>query len=207
MPFVRLIIIASLLLTTGCGGFNFLNGLDFDFFISGFLHPGYTDQHLVDNDLLEGEWTEEGQKRTHCTMKHHGDGKYEILFWEEDNGEQKKLMPLSAQLFDLNGTLVLDALYTLDKDLVPEGAWLFFMPIRQFFVVKPNGDHINLSMLNSIELGERLDKHPDVITHEKEGSFVMITAKTEEIRSFLTEAIKDEDMLTELVLVAAPTEQ
>ena len=144
------------------------------------LHPLYTDENVIFDMRLIGQWAEEGSKEiwefSRLDEKRYGC----VVYVDED----EKGM-LEARLLTIKGKMFLD-FFPTEPDW-PSGIFyqLHLMPVHTFAFVEQIEPTLQIRFPNIDWLQELLEKNPDAIRHEKRGNHdVILSASTEVLQTF-----------------------
>ena len=158
------------------------------------LHPLYTDENVIFDARLIGQWTEEDSKEI-WEFSQQGEQRYKCVVYEED-GEQSILV---ARLLEIKGKMFLDFFPTeLDRQ---EGVFyqLHILPVHSFAYVKQIEPTLQISFPSSDWLQELLEKNPDAIRHEVLGKDdIILSASTEALQTFWLAHLDTEGAFAEL---------
>lgn len=158
------------------------------------LHPLYTDENVIFDARLIGQWTEEGSKEI-WEFSQQGEQQYKCVVYEED-GEQSILV---ARLLNIKGKMFLDFFPTkLDRQ---EGVFyqLHVLPVHSFAYVKQIEPTLQISFPDSDWLQELLEKNPNAIRHEVLGkNDIVLSASTEALQTFWLAHLDTEGAFDEL---------
>lgn len=144
------------------------------------LHPLYTDENVIFDTRLIGQWSEEGSEEiwefSRLDEKRYGC----VVYVDED----EKGM-LEARLLTIKGKMFLD-FFPTEPDW-PSGIFyqLHLMPVHTFAFVEQIEPTLQIRFPNIDWLQELLEKNPDAIRHEKRGNHdVILSASTEVLQTF-----------------------
>lgn len=144
------------------------------------LHPLYTDENVIFDTRLIGQWSEEGSEEiwefSRLDEKRYGC----VVYVDED----EKGM-LEARLLTIKGKMFLD-FFPTEPDW-PSGIFyqLHLMPVHTFAFVEQIEPTLQIRFPNMDWLQELLEKNPDAIRHEKRGNHdVILSASTEVLQTF-----------------------
>ena len=158
------------------------------------LHPLYTDENVIFDARLIGQWAEEDSKEI-WEFSQQGEQRYKCVVYEED-GEQSILV---ARLLEIKGKMFLDFFPTkLDRQ---EGVFyqLHILPVHSFAYVKQIEPTLQISFPSSDWLQELLEKNPDAIRHEVLGKDdIILSASTEALQTFWLAHLDTEGAFAEL---------
>lgn len=158
------------------------------------LHPLYTDENVIFDARLIGQWAEEDSKEI-WEFSQQDEQRYKCVVYEE-NGEQSILV---ARLLEIKGKMFLDFFPTeLDRQ---EGVFyqLHILPVHSFAYVKQIEPTLQISFPSSDWLQELLEKNPDAIRHEVLGKDdIVLSASTEALQTFWLAHLDTEGAFAEL---------
>ena len=158
------------------------------------LHPLYTDENVIFDARLIGQWTEEDSKEI-WEFSQQGEQRYKCVVYEED-GEQSIL---TARLLEIKGKMFLD-FFPTESDR-QEGVFyqLHILPVHSFAYVKQIEPTLQISFPSSDWLQELLEKNPDAIRHEELGEDdIILSASTEALQTFWLAHLDTEGAFAEL---------
>ena len=158
------------------------------------LHPLYTEENVIFDARLIGQWAEEDSKEI-WEFSQQDEQRYKCVVYEED-GEQSILV---ARLLEIKGKVFLDFFPTeLDRQ---EGVFyqLHILPVHSFAYVKQIEPTLQISFPSSDWLQELLEKNPDAIRHEVLGKDdIVLSASTEALQTFWLAHLDTEGAFAEL---------
>ena len=158
------------------------------------LHPLYTDENVIFDARLIGQWVEEDSTEI-WEFSQQGEQRYKCVVYEEE-GEQSILV---AHLLEIKGKMFLD-FFPIESDR-QEGIFyqLHILPIHSFAFVKQIEPTLQISFPSSDWLQELLEKNPDAIRHEELGKDdVILSASTETLQTFWLTHLDTEGAFAEL---------
>lgn len=180
---VKLAPIAFLLGSAGCFNWELIYS----------LYPLYTDQDVVFEPALLGEWVSEDDSTETMTFEKQGENKYKLRYIDQDSVEGE----LAVQLLRLNGALFMD-ISLGESDLKLSSLHIFvLLPVHNFFLISQLDSTLQLSSLEFGWLKELLEKEPEAIRHEKVDSSIVLTAAPKELQKFLLKHLKTEGAFDE----------
>lgn len=180
---VKLAPIAFLLGSVGCFNWNLIYS----------LYPLYTDQDVVFEPALLGEWISEEDSTESMTFEKQGGNKYKLIYIDQDSVEGE----FAVQLLRINGALFMD-LSLGESDLKLNSMHIFvLLPVHNFFLISQLDSTLQMSSLEFEWLKKLLDKEPDAIRHEKVDSSIVLTAAPKELQKFLLKHLKTEGAFDE----------
>ena len=158
------------------------------------LHPLYTDENVIFDTRLIGQWTEENSKEI-WEFSQQGEQQYKCVVYEED-GEQSILV---ARLLEIKGKMFLN-FFPTESDR-QEGVFyqLHILSVHSFAYVKQIEPTLQISFPNSDWLQELLEKNPNAIQHEVLGKDdIILSASTEALQTFWLAHLDTEGAFAEL---------
>lgn len=151
------------------------------------LHPLYTEDKLVFEAALIGEWTEENDQVWTFTKKE--EKAYQLVI----SGEDAKSATYEAHLAKINDTLFLD-LFADDPDIIKNEMYVgFVIPTHMFMKVDQIGPTLSLRILGAKWLEKLLDKEPDAIQYEEVEDMILLTASPKDLQAFVLKYKDTED--------------
>ena len=144
------------------------------------LHPLYTDENVIFDMRLIGQWAEEGSKEI-WEFSRLDEKRYGCVVYVD---EEEKGM-LEAHLLTIKGKMFLD-FFPTEPDW-PSGIFyqLHLMPVHTFAFVRQIEPTLQIRFPNIDWLQELLEKNPDAIRHEKRGKHdIILSASTEVLQTF-----------------------
>lgn len=144
------------------------------------LHPLYTDENVIFDTRLIGQWSEEGSEEI-WEFSRLDEKRYGCVVYVD---EEEKGM-LEARLLTIKGKMFLD-FFPTEPDW-PSGIFyqLHLMPVHTFAFVRQIEPTLQIRFPNIDWLQELLEKNPDAIRHEKRGNHdVILSASTEVLQTF-----------------------
>ena len=158
------------------------------------LHPLYTEENVIFDARLIGQWSEEGSKEI-WEFSQQGEQRYKCVVYEED-GEQSILV---AHLLAIKGKRFLD-FFPTESDR-QEGVFyqLHILPVHSFAYIKQIEPTLQISFPSSDWLQELLEKNPNAIRHEVLGKDdIILSASTEALQTFWLAHLDTEGAFAEL---------
>jgi hypothetical protein len=143
------------------------------------LNPVYTNDDLVFDKALVGEWTAaKGESKWVFTKQDDG---YRLVYTEK-NGKQGIF---AAHLAEIDGARFLD-LYPEKQPSDAAGFYqAHYVPIHTVYLVRSVKPTLELVAIDLGWLGDYLAKNPDAIEHAGQENRILITAPTKELQQFL----------------------
>jgi len=146
------------------------------------LHPLYTDQDVIFDPLLVGEWENDGGKQT-WTFAKSGDNAYSVIFV----GRDEKKGEFLVHLVKVGDHQFLD--FFPQKPDLPQNDFYkgHLMPVHTFMRVDRQGDSLELSFLKPDWIRDYLRAHPEAIKHEEVDNSILLTAQPKQLQAFVLE--------------------
>jgi hypothetical protein len=144
------------------------------------LHQIYTEQDIVFESGLIGQWSEDDSKEVWTFSKKGANGY--TLVCTNNKGHQGSF---SAHLAKLNGKLFLD-LFPEEPELnVGDLLYEFhFLPVHTFLYVKQIEPTLQMSYFDSDWLKKFIANNPKAIRHEEIDGEIILTASTKDLQAF-----------------------
>jgi hypothetical protein len=147
------------------------------------LNPVYTDQQLVFNSNLLGEWAlADGKDKWEFSKR--DDKSYQLVYTDAD-GHQGRFV---ARLADLNGSLFLD-LFPVQTEDDAAGFYKFHLvPIHSIYrVIQAEPRQLKLAAIDYTWFDKYLTDHPGAIQFATFNGRKLITASTSDVQAFVLE--------------------
>jgi hypothetical protein len=148
------------------------------------LHPLYTEQDLVYDERLLGEWAEEGEAGDRWLFEPLDEHGYRVTF-SEDGREGR----FNVRLLELSGHRYLDFEPTDDgfENLALGGFYrMHWVPAHTFVRVELVDRMLRMSLMNADWLSKHLEREPDSLAHRRRDSDeLVLTASTEQLQRFV----------------------
>jgi hypothetical protein len=164
------------------------------------IHPLYTNQDLIFNPELVGQWLESENGKSQWVFAKKEDKSYALRITQED----KKVFVFTARLLKVGEYHYLD-LFPDTEDDTNDGFLLKSMlPVHSFLRVKQLTPTLEVEVMNTNWLTEFLKSNPDAVKHEtmlvgeKDEPLKVLTAKPKELQAFLTRYEKTEKVWNKL---------
>jgi len=144
------------------------------------VHPLYTDQDLIFDASLIGEWADKGGKET-WTFTKSGENAYKLLYLDEKG----KKGEFAVHLLNVGDRRFMD-LYPSDPDLQQNDFYkCHLMPVHMFFRVQQKENTLRMAFMKPDWIKKFLQEHPDAVKHEKVDDGIVLTAQPKELQAFL----------------------
>lgn len=144
------------------------------------LHPLYTDEDLVFEPDLLGEWAEKDAKET-WLFTEGKEKSYDFWFTDEDG----KRGAFIAHLVNVEGSLFIDIFpKEPEEEAADEYRW-HLVGMHSFIHVKQIHPTLQMALLDLDWLKKFLYQHPEEIRHERVDDKIILTAKPKELQAFL----------------------
>jgi hypothetical protein len=143
------------------------------------VNPLFTDKEAMDVSGLAGNWTEAEDGSSSFTLRPLGQGRYELVTFEEG----KRQRPLSVSAGRLGGELYWDVTAKPGEDEGPWGAHR--LQIHSFARVRLEGDRLEIAFLNADALEEAIQAGRFSLSHEHVDDQLLLLAPTEELQELI----------------------
>lgn len=156
------------------------------------LHPLYTEQDLVYEPALLGEWTGKDGKQTYTVTKS-GERGYSVTHVDEEG----KRGEYDVHLVKVGDRLFLDFLPKRPDRGASDTYVAHFLPLHSFWRVRQIEPTLQAEVLSIEWLGKLLKDSPDAIRHEMcpepDHDTFFLTAQPKELQAFLLKHEKTPD--------------
>lgn len=186
--FTSIIIVAIVLLFSGCGIFS--------------LHPLYLADDLIVKNEMIGTWQNEKDKEMFLKIDTIGNMQYEFRMIDDVD-----TIAFVMGLLKLNNQYFIDLFPTEDCSGITGDnceSWEMmvrnYLPIHTFMKIDYLDDGIYLTEFDNERLIELFDQKRIRLAHEmagEEGDYVVITASTDNLQKFITRYTDDKDAFNE----------
>jgi hypothetical protein len=152
------------------------------------LHPIYTDDTVVFEESLVGNWTngEGGDLR----FDRHGAHAYRLTFTADT---EDRPIQLGAHLTRIDDRLFLDAVLTDIDDEVEELIGGHVLPVHWIFRLELRGERLLLSEPSMHRIKTMLQESPELVGHTLVDGRLILTDETAALRRFITESLAGDD--------------
>lgn len=154
------------------------------------LHPLYTDEDLVFDPDLVGEWSEKSSTET-WTFTKSGEREYGLVYVDE-KGKRGEFF---VHLVKVEGRTFLD-LFPAEPDFKEHRNDFYaghLLRVHTFMRIEQIQPTLRMAPLDPDWVRKHLQDHPDGIRHEKVDDGILLTAQSKELQSFLIKHEKTED--------------
>ena len=149
------------------------------------LHPLYTENDLIFEPSLVGEWSGKDSKET-WTFTKNGDKEYKLLC--VDKGGKKG--EFIVYVLRVEGRLFVD-FFPAESDLKENDFYkMHFMPVHTFMRIQQIEPTLQLAYLKPDWIKKLLQEDPGAIRHEKVGDTFVLTAQPKELQALLIKCEK-----------------
>ena len=176
--FIKILAICFLTIFTGC--------------IVTSIHPFYTENVIISDADLVGEWTKEDGEGS-LIFTQDGEKKYKLILQEEND-----TLRFEVHLFKLQQQLFLD-LYPLSSEKEDETFWgLHFLPLHSILFVKQIEPTFQFASLGQQWLKNQIKNDSLCVAHETVGDRIILTASSKDLQKFLVSHFQVEDVSDEM---------
>jgi len=157
------------------------------------LHPLYTEDDLIFEEKLLGNWRKYGSTETWQFERANGDKHYKVIY-TDDNGKKGSF---DAGLGEINDVMYLNIFPQEPK--LKENDYYKFHILRAHSFIRIERIEPNLVMraMNPDTLKKMLENDPNLIKHEVVEDRLVLTASTKELQKFMKAHANDEDFFAE----------
>lgn len=146
------------------------------------LHPLYTEEDLVFEPGLIGQWTEDDSKEIWVFSKVNSD-EYKLVHTDKDGIHGT----FSAHLLKIKGNMFLDLFPEINGSSKKENSFykFHFYPVHTFLYVKQIEPTLQMCFPNPEWIEKLIEENPKAIRHEVvEDDVIILTAGTKELQAF-----------------------
>jgi len=144
------------------------------------VHPLYTDDDLIYDPSLIGQWADKDGKEA-WTFKKSADKEYKLVYVDE-KGKKGEFV---VHLLKVGNRKFLD-LYPADPDLNQNDFYkCHLLPVHTFIRVQQIEPTLQMAMLKPDWIKKILRKNPGAIHHETVDDSILLTAQPKEMQAFL----------------------
>lgn len=158
------------------------------------IHPLYTNQDLIFNPELVGQWVESEAGKSQWMFAKKEEKSYALRITQED----KKVFVFTARLLKVGAYHYLDLFPDTEDDTNDDFLLKSMLPVHSFLRIKQLTPTLELEIMNANWLTEFIKSNPDAIKHEtmlvgeKDEPLTVLTAKPKELQAFLVKHEKTE---------------
>ena len=157
------------------------------------LHPLYTEDDLIFEEKLLGNWGKNGSTETWQFERGNGDKSYEVLYTDE-NGKNGSF---DAGLGKLNNVMYLN-MFPQEPDLKQNDYYKFhILRAHSFLKIERIEPKLVMRVMNPDKMQKMLENDPNLIKHEVVEDRLILTASTEELQKFMKAHANVEDFFGE----------
>ena len=167
------------------------------------IHPLYTNQDLIFNPELVGQWLESENGKSQWVFAKKEDKSYALRITQED----KRVFVFTAHLLKVGEYHFLDIFPDTEDDTNDNFLLKSMLPVHSFIRIKQLTPTLELEIMNTNWLNEFMKSNPEAIKHEtmlvgeKDEPLTVLTAKPKELQAFLTKHEKTEKVWNKLNLL------
>lgn len=164
------------------------------------IHPLYTDQDLIFNPELVGQWVESEQGKSQWVFAKKEEKSYDLRITQED----KKVFVFTARLLKVGAYHYLDLFPDTEDTTNNDFLLKNMLPIHSFIRIKQLTPTLEVEVMNTEWLTEFIKSNPKVIKHEtmvvgkKDETLTVLTAQPKELQAFLIKHEKSEKVWNKL---------
>jgi hypothetical protein len=164
------------------------------------IHPLYTNQDLIFNPELVGQWVESEKGKSQWMFAKKEEKSYALRITQED----KKVFAFTARLLKVGEYHYLDLFPDTEDDSNSDFISKSMLPAHSFFRIKQLTPTLEVEIMNPEWLTEFVKSNPAAIKHEtmvfgeKDDPLIVLTAQPKELQAFLTKHEKTEKVWNKL---------
>ena len=164
------------------------------------IHPLYTNQDLIFNPDLVGQWVERGNGKAQWMFAKKEEKSYVLRITQDD----KKVFVFTACLLKVGAYHYLDIFPDTEDATNDDFLLKNMLPIHSFIRIKQLTPTLEVEVMNTEWLSEFIKSHPDAIKHEtmvigkKDETLTVLTAQPKELQAFLIKHEKREKVWNKL---------
>lgn len=164
------------------------------------IHPLYTNQDLIFNPELAGQWVESETGKSQWMFAKKEEKSYVLRITQED----KKVFVFTARLLKVGAYHYLDLFPDTDDDTNDAFFLKSMLPVHSFIRIKQLTPTLEVEIMNPNWLTEFVKSNPEAIKHEtmlvgeKDEPLTVLTAKPKELQAFLVKHEKTEKVWNKL---------
>ena len=150
------------------------------------IHPFFTEDVLVFDPSLVGEWIGEEENENFIFIKN-GEKQYKMLLNEETDTTE-----FTVHLIKLQNHLFLD-LYPHSSEKEDETLYqMHYIPFHSIVLLKQSDSTLQLSSLNHSWMKDQIHSDPTCIAHQMIDDRITLTASSKELQQFLINHVQTE---------------
>jgi hypothetical protein len=164
------------------------------------IHPLYTNQDLIFNSDLVGQWVESEKGKSQWVFAKKEEKSYVLRITQED----KKVFVFTARLLKVGAYHYLDIFPDTDDATNDDFLLKNMLPIHSFIRIKQLMPTLEVEVMNTEWLSEFIKSNPKAIKHEtmvvgkKDETLTVLTAQPKELQAFLIKHEKREKVWNKL---------
>jgi len=152
------------------------------------VHPLYTEQDLIFDPALVGEWADKEGKET-WTFTKNGEKDYKLIYVDREG----KAGMFVVHLLKVEDRRFLD-FYPDDPELKQNDFYkAHLLPVHTFMRIQQGEVTLQMTMLKPDWIKKFLRDNPDAVRHEKMDDTILLTAQPKELQAFLIKQEKTAD--------------
>ena len=158
------------------------------------IHPLYTNQDLIFNPDLVGQWVESEKGKSQWMFAKKEEKSYALRITQED----KKVFVFTARLLKVGAYHYLDLFPDTEDDTNDDFLLKSMLPVHSFLRIKQLTPTLEVEIMNTTWLTDFLKSNPDAVKHEamlfgeKDEPLTVLTEKPKELQAFLAKHEKTE---------------
>jgi len=158
------------------------------------LHPLYTEQDLIFDPALIGEWVDIKAQET-WTLSKSAEKEYKLVYVDK-NGEKGEF---DTHLLKVGDRQFLDLFPAGDSYSSKNNFYrMHLLPIHTFMQIRKIDSSLQMAILKLDWLDNLLKENPGAVRHEKpEESIILLTDQPKDLQAFLAKYAKTADAWTE----------
>lgn len=166
------------------------------------IHPLYTNQDLIFNPELVGQWVESENGKSQWVFAKKEEKSYALRITQED----KKVFAFTARLLKVGAYHYLDLFPDTEDDSNSDFISKSMLPAHSFIRIKQLTPTLEVEIMSTTWLNEFVKNNPEAVKHEtmffgekeKEDPLIVLTAQPKELQAFLAKHEKTEKVWNKL---------
>lgn len=166
------------------------------------IHPLYTNQDLIFNPELVGQWVESEKGKSQWVFVQKEGKSYGLRITQED----KKVFAFTARLLKVGDYHYLDLFPDTEDESNSDFITKSMLPTHSFIRIKQLTPTLEVEIMNTTWLTEFVKSNPEAVKHEKmflgekenEDPLIVLTAQPKELQAFLAKHEKTDKVWNKL---------